>query len=119
MDTVLPFGRHRGTPLSAVPTDYLQWMLRDCRGLSHDLREAVAGQLASRGADVPGVVEPVCSACGPNAPRSYEWHADDRNHLYLRCTCTACGRVLCLLAPREPFVTWAERSPEPLIPEER
>jgi DNA polymerase-3 subunit epsilon len=36
----MPFGKHKGKPLSAVPPDYLDWLInRD--GIPVDLQEAI------------------------------------------------------------------------------
>jgi hypothetical protein len=37
----MPFGRHRGRRLDVIEPAYLQWALRECSGLSLDLREAI------------------------------------------------------------------------------
>jgi hypothetical protein len=44
----LPFGRHRGQPLSAVPADYLEWLLRNTDGTSQDVALTVRSELARR-----------------------------------------------------------------------
>ena len=38
----MPFGRHRGRRLDVIEPPYLRWVLRECSGLSLDLREAIA-----------------------------------------------------------------------------
>jgi hypothetical protein len=40
-ETKMPFGRHRGKPLSQVPLSYLAWALRDCEGISWQLRSEI------------------------------------------------------------------------------
>jgi hypothetical protein len=45
---VMPFGKHRGCPLPAVPTAYLDWCLRASKRLSPWLREAIEGELRRR-----------------------------------------------------------------------
>jgi uncharacterized protein (DUF3820 family) len=45
----LPFGKHAGCPLPDVPTDYLQWVIRECK-LSSGLRGAVAAVAGTAGA---------------------------------------------------------------------
>src|SRR5262245_6467037 len=44
---LMPFGKHRGKPLKAVATDYLNWMLEECR-LLPALRVAVRAELRRR-----------------------------------------------------------------------
>ncbi len=44
----LPFGRHRGQPISAVPGDYLEWLLRNTDGTSQDVTLTVRTELARR-----------------------------------------------------------------------
>jgi hypothetical protein len=46
------FGRHKGEPLSAVPSDYLVWALSTVR-MSRGFRAAVEAELAARGVAVP------------------------------------------------------------------
>jgi hypothetical protein len=47
-DNVFTFGKHRGQPVTAVPSDYLDWCLRECRCLRAHLREAIEAELARR-----------------------------------------------------------------------
>jgi len=61
MDT-MPFGRHRGRPLSEIPADYLAWLCT--LDLREPLRSAVAEEVARRsgtGPD-PRVVEDLIAA---------------------------------------------------------
>ena len=44
----LGFGKYRGQPLAAVPSDYLAWMLRGIPGLREALRAAVWEELRRR-----------------------------------------------------------------------
>jgi hypothetical protein len=46
--TVMPFGKYRGRFLSDVPSDYLAWVLRECRAASPWLIAAVREELESR-----------------------------------------------------------------------
>lgn len=47
MAYTMPFGKHRGLPLSAIPLDYLRWLTTI--ELQPRLREAVAAELEARG----------------------------------------------------------------------
>ena len=40
---VIPFGKYRGQPLEDVPTDYLEWCLREM-----DLRPALAEEMEAQ-----------------------------------------------------------------------
>jgi hypothetical protein len=43
----LPFGKFKGQPLQAVPSEYLQWLLKQSR-LDNDTRQAVHADLDRR-----------------------------------------------------------------------
>jgi hypothetical protein len=43
----MPFGQHKGLPLSAIPTDYLRW-LQTLPDLRYLLRDAVVAELHRR-----------------------------------------------------------------------
>ncbi len=45
-EPTLPFGKHRGKPVSQVPNDYLRWLLETARDLNDDLRTAVESRLS-------------------------------------------------------------------------
>jgi hypothetical protein len=47
----MPFGKHRGKPLSRIDDDYLQWLLGECTNLPDYLREAVLDELTKRNND--------------------------------------------------------------------
>ena len=47
IDHRLPFGRHKDLPLSDVPSDYLDWLMRSCK-LSSGLRLAIGNELRRR-----------------------------------------------------------------------
>jgi hypothetical protein len=51
----LPFGKHKGQPLSSVPGSYLWWLLEDCDSLSDDLRVVIEVELRSRLSPAPRV----------------------------------------------------------------
>jgi hypothetical protein len=46
--TVMPFGKHRNTPIDQVPVKYLRWVLREIRTLSPDLRADITAVLSGR-----------------------------------------------------------------------
>ncbi len=46
-ETKMPFGCHKGKPLSKIPTDYLHWVLT-LPDLRPDLRRAIQSELESR-----------------------------------------------------------------------
>lgn len=48
MTPVMPFGKHKGTPIAQVPTPYLAW-LGGKGDLKDPLRRVVAGELLKRG----------------------------------------------------------------------
>ena len=47
---VMPWGRHRGRPVSAVDSSYLDWVLRECRNAAPALRSAAQAELDRRAA---------------------------------------------------------------------
>lgn len=47
MITHMPFGRHKGRPLSEIPSEYLSWLLREC-DLRPWLHDAVEAELQDR-----------------------------------------------------------------------
>ena len=44
----MPFGKHRGEPISAIPEDYLSWLLHSGRSVDEDLRWTMEMELANR-----------------------------------------------------------------------
>jgi len=44
----MPFGKHSGSTLNEVPTDYLQWLVREYRGDDYDLIASVQTELERR-----------------------------------------------------------------------
>jgi DNA polymerase III epsilon subunit-like protein len=46
----LPFGKHRGRPIDAVPTDYLEWLVKAATSISDDARLTVKAELERRSA---------------------------------------------------------------------
>jgi hypothetical protein len=110
----LPFGRHRGQPLSAVPSSYLAWLLREVK-LSSGLRAAVAAELAGRGIGVPPpppFVPAACRRCGP-AGHSFRWAQDRRGGRRVRVQCGRCHAYLGFAPCRPPFTTKADENSSP------
>jgi hypothetical protein len=48
--TTMPFGKHKGKFLRDIPTNYLEWLFRECN-LRHPLLTAVQWELSSRAED--------------------------------------------------------------------
>ena len=40
-DVRMPFGKYKNLPLADIPTDYLVWILNNCRNISYRLRKAI------------------------------------------------------------------------------
>lgn len=45
-----PFGKHRGQPIDAVPTDYLKWLIKAATSISEDARLTAKEELQRRSA---------------------------------------------------------------------
>jgi hypothetical protein len=91
----LPFGKHAGEPLAAIPTAYLLWVLKAAK-LSSRLRQAVVDELHSRGVAVPEMPprpEPRCRSC-PDAGVNYRWALDRLGRRHIRAGCARCGGFL-------------------------
>ena len=44
----MPFGKHRGEELEDIPTDYLEWCLREMESLRPALAEEMENQIRMR-----------------------------------------------------------------------
>lgn len=66
----MPFGRYRGTALTNVPVDYLQW-LTTLQNLRQPLRNAVEAELLARAARQSPPPPPPRNRC-PNPDVAYE-----------------------------------------------
>lgn len=44
----MPFGKHKGTPVMALPSSYIGWALENMTQLRADLRGELAAELAKR-----------------------------------------------------------------------
>jgi hypothetical protein len=110
MEQAIPFGAHKGRPLSDVPGSYLTWLARTCK-LSTGLRAAVGAELARRGVAAPPPPapkpEPVCC---PGAGLNYEWAEDRLGRRQVRRTCRRCNRPLGYAPRVPPFTDWADRA---------
>jgi hypothetical protein len=106
----LPFGKHKGQPLPAVPSGYLQWALATCK-LSSGLRAAVAVELARRGLEAPPIPEsallPVCRDCGAVGIVG-RWQEDCRGEKRIRGECLRCCGFLCWLPMQQPWIGQAD-----------
>ena len=101
----IPFGRHRGEPLSAVPTPYLLWFASAVTDRPR-LVEAVRAELVRRGtlkaAATPSTPAPQpepgerCRACG-SAEVAVYWRMLRAGDRRIGCDCTRCGRVIRML----------------------
>lgn len=105
----LPFGKHKGQDLPAIPTDYLRWCLSACK-LSSGLRQAVAGELHRRGVEAPGPPPrpaPQCGRC-PGAGYLALWQEDRVGGRRIRAECGQCRRYLEFLPQVEPYLSQAD-----------
>ncbi len=107
-DHRLPFGAHKGLPLSEVPTNYLGWLLA-APGvhLGSGLRAAVRAELLARPdrpAQVPAEPEarptPPCRCGGTEVRLSWQALKDGRRAI--RRECAACHHWLVGFAPMTP-----------------
>jgi hypothetical protein len=105
--TTLPFGRHKGSPLPAVPTPYLSWAYRTVK-LSSGLRAAVRAELESRDdcpADLPEETAQKphpCRRCGGVELRLTWQQLANTVSRVIRGDCRRCGQ----------FVLFVTQTPE-------
>src|SRR5262245_6485233 len=116
--TALYFGKHKGQELSEIPSGYLTWALRTVK-LSSGIRQAVASELARRGAAVPPpATNPAagwrgpCSGCGCKAI-DYRWHEFSNGTKQIRASCSRCHAWLGTAPRVEPYTTEADRNASP------
>ena len=48
---LMPFGKYKNRPLTEIPTNYMQWVLRNCVNLDPDLKDAILAESTRR----PGI----------------------------------------------------------------
>jgi uncharacterized protein (DUF3820 family) len=106
----LPFGKHKGQELAAVPTSYLQWCLRECK-LSSGLRSAAVEQLQSHGIEAPAPPPrrpgPRCRE-HPAAGVRYSWQQDSLARRHVRRACGSCNAFLGFAPSAPPFTEMAD-----------
>src|SRR5262245_39258080 len=113
-EPTMPFGRYRGRPLVDLPTDYLRWLVRECRGLSAGLRRQATDLLEGRGYPAPAApARPAapdrCPHCG-GAAIGYGWMEDCRGRRCIRRTCRRCQAGLGFAPLVGPYTTWADQA---------
>lgn len=65
---VMPFGKHRGTPIKDVPKDYLRWILDNVQVLEPTLKAKIEARLNIQPATLPlAVEEPEPDPASPQA----------------------------------------------------
>lgn len=84
----MPFGKHKGTPLTALPDPYVTWLLE--QDLRDPLKSALEAERARRGAQGPAPGREDDDAV-PEPLRG-----DEERTVATRCP--ACGRGLTLFA---------------------
>lgn len=58
----MPFGKHKGTEIHAIPHDYLLWFRDNIKNLQGDLLKAVIAGLEGKSFDPPTIKERVNEA---------------------------------------------------------
>jgi hypothetical protein len=112
---MLPFGRYRGVPLGAVPSEYLRWALANVK-LSSGLRRDMAGELTGRGVTPPPPPPPrplpSCPRC-PLGTALAHWQEDRLGRRRIKASCFLCGRGLGFLPEVEPYIGQADANTTP------
>jgi hypothetical protein len=106
----LPFGKHKGVPLTLVPTGYLSWALSATK-LSGGLRLAVGNELRRRNVDVPApaVRIPVCERCD-NILHECRWQENAAGQRVIRAECRSCHGFLAFVPTIEPYIGLANEN---------
>jgi hypothetical protein len=58
---IMPFGKHRGKPLSEIPIQYLAWVLENCVNASPYLREEIRRILSAEAESTVKQADALCS----------------------------------------------------------
>jgi hypothetical protein len=119
---VMPFGKHRGAPLTDVPTSYLAWVMRTCK-LSTGLRSAMGEELRSRPdcpEDLPpepaANTPPSCRGCGGTDLHLTWQPLGGAGGRVIRADCRGCGAFV-YFAPQTPEnVALADAGDEEPVP---
>jgi hypothetical protein len=105
----LPFGKHKGRPLSDVPASYLSWLLTI--KLSSGLRAAVEGELRRRGQTVreqQPLPTPRCPDCRSASEPVFRWQQRRDGQRVIRSECGACQRFIAFAPRVEPYTSMAD-----------
>jgi hypothetical protein len=110
-DHLMYMGTHKGKPISAIPSAYLEWCLQTWR-LSSGFRAGVTAELESRGqkapAPPPPKPEPSCRQCGAGPDTiNYSWLQTRHGRRQIRRTCGHCGEWLGSAPQIEPYLSRA------------
>jgi hypothetical protein len=113
-EITLPFGKHRDKPLADVPSDYLRWIVAECK-LSAALRKAVADELDRRGYVVPAGPRqhpPRCDRCGGSEFLAF-WMEDRAGGRRIRAECVTCRRFMKFLSLTPENIARADAAENP------
>ncbi len=84
----MPFGRHRGAPLSELPDRYVEWLGGKLDEWREPFRSALAVELARRnGATLPGVA----NGAPTSSPRRESARRRAREQQDAAVNCSICG----------------------------
>jgi uncharacterized protein (DUF3820 family) len=110
MNHYLPYGKYKGKTPQDVPSDYLQWFLRETHP-STGLRAAVCDVLHSRGLSTPPGPAPTPPACCPRCGDCHFlafWHELRDGDRRIRAECRQCRKFLKFLAHTPEFMQMAD-----------
>lgn len=105
----IPFGKHKGQPLAAVPTSYLTWLVHSAK-LSTGLAAAVREELERRGLTPPTPVPGRPHFCRnhPEAPVRAYWFTQRDGRRTIRGECSVCGQWVGTLPQTPEYVALAD-----------